>query len=162
MLPGTGDWIRWNSRPPPRRPPAAGERDGPSGLFCFARPGGAKDCHPPPRRGGRATSSLFHGFRSPPANSTRGYNPRPRRGRTTHRALQLSAPLGPKQYSPRRGWNRLAQGRAQRRPGEPWSPRSEALKARNNDLHECISETRPSGSDSPSPRGRCDRNPSTP
>ena len=42
-------------------------------------------CYPPPRRGGRTTSSLFHGFRSPSVNSTRGYNRRPRRGRISFR-----------------------------------------------------------------------------
>jgi hypothetical protein len=39
------------------------------------------DCHPPPRWGGRIAPSLFHGFRSPLANSTRGYSRRPRQGR---------------------------------------------------------------------------------
>lgn len=52
-------------------------------ISCVARPGGAMDSPPPPRRGGRNTSSQFHGFRLPSANSTRGYNRRPLRGRSS-------------------------------------------------------------------------------
>ena len=130
-----------------------------SPLQFTALPDGATACHPPPRRGGRTTSSQFHGFRSPLANSTRGYNRRPRRGRnsfhrakaatvfTTPRLQQYSprgtarvfAPKGPQEYSPRRGWNRSAQGKAQRRPGWSRPPRDGALKGRNN--------TRPEGAE---------------
>ncbi len=38
---------------------------------------------PRPAEAGGSRLSLFHGFRSPLANSTRGYSPRPRRGRTS-------------------------------------------------------------------------------
>ena len=44
-------------------------------VFCCARPGGAMDCPPPPRWGGRVASFLFHGFRSPLANCTRVATP---------------------------------------------------------------------------------------
>ncbi len=75
------------------------------GLFCCARPRGTMDCHPPPRRGGRVARSRFHGFRSPLANSTRGYSRRPRWGRTSqvfYRARQvLFVPEGPPKIAKR-------------------------------------------------------------
>jgi len=41
---------------------------------------------PPPPRPGRGTAApVFHGFRPPEADSTRGHNPWPRRGRTEAR-----------------------------------------------------------------------------
>jgi hypothetical protein len=64
---------------------AVGGRAEPVGtgrVFLHPRPGGAKVKHPPPRWGGRVNPPLFHEFRSPAANSTRGYNPRPRWGRS--------------------------------------------------------------------------------
>ncbi len=70
-------------------------------------------------------------------------------------------------FSPRRGLHTPAQGRAKRR--QPRSAalghhdhQNEALKGRHNGLHECISETRPSGSVAPNPGGLCAHRQSTP
>ncbi len=49
-----------------------------------------------------------------------------------------TCPSAPPQTSPRRGPNRSAQGRAQRRPGESGSPRNKALKGRNKTRSERV------------------------
>ena len=70
---------------------AAGRRTrGKGSLFVFA-PAGRWTAILRPAGAGGLRRLLFHGFRSPLANSTRGYNRRPRRGRTQ----EVSTESGP-------------------------------------------------------------------